>query len=171
LFEPDFIAIPFAKLADTVYNVYIVDKGGNMSKSVVISSRLAPEQGRRLARKAKQMGRSPSEASALLIEEGLRRDEFAFLDFRDSPVGRQAYLQGSTLAVWEVVWIARGYHENIEKTAAHLRIPPLKIRAALNYAKAFHDEIDDAIAEHEAGDFTSLSQMLPQARVFPPEKK
>jgi len=42
-----------------------------------------------------------SDASARLVEEGLRRSEFAFLDFADSPAGRQAYMQGSTLAVWE----------------------------------------------------------------------
>jgi len=58
-----------------------------MSKSIVVSTRLAPQQEKRLQRKARQLGRTPSEASALLIEEGLRRDEFAFIDFRDSPVG------------------------------------------------------------------------------------
>ena len=80
-----------------------------MPKSIVVSTRLAPDQERRLERKARQMGRSSSETSALLIEEGLRRDEFAFLDFRNSPAGREAYIQGSTLAVWEVIWIAGGF--------------------------------------------------------------
>ena len=42
-----------------------------------------------------------------LVEEGLRRSEFAFLDFRDSPAGRQAYIQGSTLAIWEVMLLLR----------------------------------------------------------------
>jgi hypothetical protein len=122
-------------------------------------------------RKAKQMGRSPSETGALLIEEGLRRDEFAFIDFRDSPSGRQAYLQGSTLAVWEVAWIAHGYDDDVGNTAAHLCLSPLKVRAALNYALAFPAEIQGAIKEHQACDFASLCRMLPQAEVFPPPKK
>jgi hypothetical protein len=142
-----------------------------MSRSSIISSRLEPEQARRLVRKAKQIGRSPSETGALLIEEGLRRDEFAFIDFRDSPSGRQAYVQGSTLAVWEVAWIARGYQNSVEKTAAHLEMSPLKVKAALNYAQAFPDEIKDAIQEHESCDFASLSRMLPQAEIFPSPKK
>lgn len=142
-----------------------------MPKTSIISSRLEPGQEARLVRKAKQLGRSASETGALLIEEGLRRDEFAFVDFRDSPAGRQAYLQGSTLAVWEVVWIARGYRNNVEKTASHLRMSPLKVRAALNYAQAFPDEIEPAIKEHQTCDFASLSQLLPQAEVFPPSKK
>lgn len=122
-------------------------------------------------RKAKQLGRSPSETGALLIEEGLRRDEFAFIDFRDSPSGRQAYVQGSTLAVWEVGWIAHGYEEDVGKTAAHLCLSPLKVKAALNYAQVFPDEIQEAIQEHQACDFASLSRMLPQAEIFPPLKK
>jgi uncharacterized protein (DUF433 family) len=142
-----------------------------MPRSSIVSSRLEPEQERRLVRKAKQIGRSASETGALLIEEGLRRDEFAFIDFRDSPAGRQACVQGSTLAVWEVVWIARGYEEDVGKTAAHLGMSPLKVKAALNYAQAFPDEIQEAIQEHESCDFASLSRMLPQAEIFPPPKK
>ena len=142
-----------------------------MSRSSILSSRLEPEQQQRLVRKAKQLGRSPSESGALLIEEGLRRDEFAFIDFRDSPSGRQAYVQGSTLAVWEVAWIARGYEEDVGKTAAHLCLSPLKVKAALNYARVFPDEIQEAIQEHQACDFASLSRMLPQAEIFPPLKK
>jgi uncharacterized protein (DUF433 family) len=137
-----------------------------MPKPTVVNTRLTLDQKTRLERKARQLGRSPSETSALLIEEGLRRDEFAFLDFRTSPAGRQAYIQGSTLAVWEVVWIARGYHNSVEKTASHLRLSPLKVRAALNYAAAFGDEINGAIAEHDASDLTTLSKALPQTEVF-----
>jgi hypothetical protein len=142
-----------------------------MSRSSILSSRLEPEQERRLLRKAKQMGRSPSETGALLIEEGLRRDEFAFIDFRDSPSGRQAYVQGSTLAVWEVAWIARSYKGDAGKIAAHLCLSPLKVKAALNYALSFPDEIQDAIQENQACDFASLSRMLPQAEIFPPPPK
>jgi uncharacterized protein (DUF433 family) len=142
-----------------------------MPRSSIVSSRLEPEQERRLVRKAKQIGRSPSETGALLIEEGLRRDEFAFIDFRNSLAGRQACVQGSTLAVWEVVWIARGYEEDVGKTAAHLCLSPLKVKAALNYAQAFPDEIQEAIQEHESCDFASLSRMLPQAEIFPSPKK
>ena len=141
-----------------------------MPKTSVVSSRLEPAQEQRLARMARQFGRTPSETGALLIEEGLRRAEFAFLDFRDSPVGRQACLQGSTLAVWEVVWIACGYQNDVEKTAAHLELSPLKVQAAFNYARAFPKEIETAIREHEACDFESLSRMAPQAEIFPSQK-
>jgi len=75
--------------------------------SQVVSMRLKEAQMERLRRAARRLGLTPSETSARLVEEALRRNDFAFLDFRDSPVGRQACLQGSSLAVWEVVLVAR----------------------------------------------------------------
>jgi len=132
------------------------------SRSLVLSMRLSVESGRRLKRIAKRHGWTPSDASARLVEEGLRRSEFAFLDFRDSPAGRQAYIQGSTLAVWEVVFLLRSYKGSVQAVAKHLRWPEAKVRAAVNYAEAFPEEIDEAMAENESIDFKALKRMLPQ---------
>src|SRR5215831_8472349 len=83
------------------------------TRSMVLSMRLSKESGKRLKRMANRHGWTPSDASARLVEEGLRRSEFAFLDFRDSPVGRQAYIQGSTLAVWEIMLLVHSYKGNV----------------------------------------------------------
>src|SRR5882724_10037775 len=99
-----------------------------MPKTSVVSSRLEPGQELRLGRMARQLGRTASETGALLIEEGLRRSEFAFIDFRDSPVGRQAFIQGSSLAVWEVVWIVRSYQDDAGRAAGHLEMPLPKVQ-------------------------------------------
>ena len=132
-------------------------------RSMVLSMRLPVESGKRLKRIANRHGWTPSDASARLVEEGLRRSEFAFLDFRDSPAGRQAYIQGSTLAVWEVIFLLRSYNRNVAAVAKHLRWPEAKVRAAVNYAEAFSEEIDEATAENESADFGTLKRMLPQA--------
>ena len=132
-------------------------------RSMVLSMRLPVESGRRLKRIATRHGWTPSDASARLVEEGLRRSEFAFLDFRDSPVGRQAYIQGSTLAVWEVILLLRSYKGSVAAVAKHLRWPEAKVRAAVNYAEAFPEEISEATAENDAVDFETLRRMLPQA--------
>jgi len=132
------------------------------SRSLVLSMRLPVESGRRLKRIAKRHGWTPSDASARLVEEGLRRSEFAFLDFRDSPAGRQAYIQGSTLAVWEVMFLLRSYKGNVQAVAKHLRWPEAKVQAAVNYAEAFPEEIAEATAENESIDFRTLKRMLPQ---------
>ncbi len=132
-------------------------------RSMVFSMRLPVESGRRLKRIASRHGWSDSDASARLVEEGLRRSEFAFLDFRDSAAGRQAYMQGSTLAIWEVILLLRSYKGNTAAVAKHLRWPEAKVQAAASYAEAFPDEIAEAIAENEAADFATLKRMLPQA--------
>ena len=132
--------------------------------------RLPSESGKRLKRMATRHGWTPSDASARLVEEGLRRQEFAFLDFRDSSVGRQAYIQGSTLAVWEVILLVRSYKHDVAAVSQHLRWPEVKVQAALNYAEAFPAEINEAIAENDATDFETLRRMLPQAVSFVSKK-
>jgi len=134
------------------------------TRSVVISMRLPAESGSRLKRMATRHGWTPSDASARLVEEGLRRSEFAFIDFRDSAAGRQAYVQGSTLAVWEVLLLVRSYNEDVAAVAKHLQWPQAKVQAAINYAEAFPEEIEEALSENAATDFDALKRMLPQAR-------
>lgn len=138
--------------------------------SMVLSMRLPVESGKRLKRIASRHGWTPSDASARLIEEGLRRSEFAFIDFRDSPVGRQAYIQGSTLAVWELILLIRSYNGDVPAAGKHLRWPEAKVRAAVNYAEAFPDEIGEALSENDSADFESLKRMLPQAVDFTSRK-
>jgi len=134
--------------------------------STVISMRLPEESGKRLKRLANRHGWTASDASARLVEEGLRRSEFAFIDFRDSAVGRQACLQGSTLAVWEIMLLVRSHKSDLTMVARHLEWPLAKVLAAVNYAEAFPEEIDTALSENDAMDFTALKRMLPQATEF-----
>jgi len=134
--------------------------------STVISMRLPAESGKRLKRMARRHGWTPSDASARLVEEGLRRSEFALIDFRDSWAGRQACIQGSTLAVWEIMLLLRSYRANVTAVAKHLGWPPLKVQAAVHYAEAFPGEINEAMAENDATDFVALKRMLPQAAEF-----
>lgn len=139
------------------------------SPSTVISMRLPAESGRRLKRMANRHGWTPSDASARLVEEGLRRSEFAFIDFRDSPAGRQACIQGSTLAVWEIMLLVKSYKADVAAVAKHLAWPQAKVQAAVHYAEAFPEEIGEALAENGSTGFESLKRMLPQAAEFVPE--
>jgi uncharacterized protein (DUF433 family) len=127
-------------------------------------------RGRRRSGAKPPHGWTPSDTSARLVEEGLRRSEFGFIDFRDSPAGRQACIQGSTLAVWEVMLLVYSYKKSVSAVAGHLKWPEAKVQAAVNYAAAFPEEINAAIAENEATNFETLKRMLPQAIEFVPKK-
>ena len=135
--------------------------------SHVVSMRLQEEQLARLKRYARTLGKTPGETSALLVEEHLRETEFAFVEFRHSPVGRQAYMKGSRLTVWWVIHIARTYFEmHAQKTAEHFQIPEVWVQAAINYYAAFRREIDQAIEDYQATGFDTLKHALPNAQVL-----
>jgi uncharacterized protein (DUF433 family) len=102
----------------------------------------------------------------MLVEEALRMSEHGSIIFRDSPVGRQAYVLGTRVAVWQVVAIVRSYGGDVEAAAHHLEWPTARVQAALTYAAAYPDEIEAAIEDNARYDFGTLSRMLPQARLF-----
>src|SRR5438094_914695 len=145
-----------------------VTLGGWMkqSRTMVLSMRLPVASGKRLKRIANRHGWTPSDASARLVEEGLRRSEFAFIDFRESAAGRQTYIQGSTLAVWEIMLLVQSYKGDVSAVAKHLKWPEAKVLAAVNYAKAFPEEIESALSENAATNLEVLKRMLPQASEF-----
>jgi uncharacterized protein (DUF433 family) len=134
--------------------------------SKVVSMRIADEQAERLQRVARRLGRTASETSALFVEEGLRQAEFGQIEFRNSAVGRQAYVRGTSLAVWGVVSVAREFGLDAEQTATHLQWPLYRVQAALNYATAFPNEIADAIEDNDSYTFEKLRQLLPNAELY-----
>jgi Ribbon-helix-helix protein, copG family len=137
----------------------------------VVSIRLRDEQLERLKRFARRMGKSQSEMGALLIEEGLREAEFAQIEFRDSAVGRQSYLKGSTLAVWEVIMVARDHGMDVARVTRYFQRPVEWVRAALNYYEAYPEEIDQAIEDNRTLGYEKLKRLLPQMELIevPPD--
>ncbi|MBI2954095.1 MAG: transcriptional regulator [Chloroflexi bacterium] len=132
--------------------------------SKVVSLRLKDSQIDSLNRAARRLGRTPSEAASLLLDEALRQRDFAFIEFRDSPVGRQAYLQGTRLAIWQIVSIARDYGGDVAKIATHLSRPPVQIAAALHYATTYPEEIEAGIADNECS-VANLERLIPNLKV------
>ena len=134
--------------------------------SQVVSARLPKETVERLKRFARRLGKTPSETGAMLIEESLRQEEFALIDFRNSPVGRQAYLANSGLAVWEVMMVAQDYNLDVEAVAHHFQKPAVWVMAAFNYAATYPDEIRLAMEDSDAMSVKALSHLLPQTQIL-----
>ncbi|CAN5815393.1 hypothetical protein BH23CYA1_BH23CYA1_12030 [soil metagenome] len=134
--------------------------------SKVVSARLQDGTFQRLSRVARILDKTPSDTVATLVEESLREMEFALIEFRSSPLGRQAFMQGSSLAVWEVIEISQQYQMNEEKVAEHFERSPEWVEAAFNYAEAYPKEIDFAIQDSQAVTLTDLKRRLPNLEVF-----
>ena len=134
--------------------------------SKVVSTRLAEETEARLQRLARRLGKTPSETGAMLIEESLRQSEFAYIEFRNSPVGRQAYMKNSNLAVWQVIMLAQESNNDVTVVANHLHKSVTWVQAAFNYYEAYPDDINLAIEDDLTIDYTSIKRLLPQTELL-----
>ena len=132
--------------------------------SQILSLRVPDAMVDRLDRFARRMGNgmTRTKASVILLEESLREEEFSLVEYRDSPVGRQPYMKGSGLAIWEVIMIAKNRNMKAEKVAEDYPYPVENITAALNYYEAYPEEIDQAIEDNQIS-FETLKRQLPTA--------
>ena len=128
--------------------------------SRVVTLRLPDETAARLQATARRAGRSVSEIGARSIEEWLRQDEFADIEFRGLAGERHACLKGA-LPVWQVVMVAEGYGMDADRTAAYFGWPVHRIRAAFNYYEAYPEEVEDAITENRSATYDQLKRLLP----------
>ncbi len=105
-----------------------------------VSGRVPGRYERLVAKQARAAKTSKSNLVARYVIEKSLETEFPGISFRDSLSGREAYLTGRRVAVWEVLSV---YQEmkSVEKTADHFRWPRVLVKRALAYAKAFPEEI------------------------------
>ena len=108
--------------------------------TVVQSCRIDEDHAALLARQAKRRHLEVSTLSSLYLKEKALEEEYPGIGFRDSLGGREAYVLGHRVAVWEVVEVRRAA-KTVAKTAGHFRWPPALVRCALAYAEAYPTEI------------------------------
>ncbi len=137
--------------------------------SQVVSLRLPDETAKRLKVNARRSGRSLNDAAARSIEEWLRQEEFADIEFRNFNGERHACLK-TALPLWQLIMVAKDYGMDPNKTAAHFRFPLPRIKAAFHYYEVYQQEIDQVIADNNAITFDTLKRLLPQleAIAIPP---
>jgi uncharacterized protein (DUF433 family) len=71
----------------------------------------------------------------------LGRRTFPLIDFRESTVGRVAYVKGTRLAVYWLADAVKRLRGDVKRAAEIWELSPEKIRAALHYAEAYPQEI------------------------------
>ena len=131
----------------------------------VISLRVPDATAERLRIAARRAGRTLNEWGALSLEEWLRQNEFADIEFRNLSGERMACLKG-TLPIWQVILVARSHAMDPKQAATHFGWPAWRIQAALNYYEAFPAEIDQAIEDNHATTEIVLKRLLPQMEVL-----
>jgi uncharacterized protein (DUF433 family) len=106
-----------------------------------VSGRVPARYERLVAKQARAARTSKSDLVARYVIEKSLETEFPGIAFRNALSGREAYLTGHRVAVWEVLGV---YEEtkSIDKTADHFRWPRALVKRALAYAKAFPEEVN-----------------------------
>src|SRR5216110_3236979 len=98
-----------------------------------VSGRVPPRYERLVAKQARAAKTSKSDLVARYVIEKSLETEFPGLSFRDSLSGREAYLTGHRVAVWEVVAV-HDEIKSLDKTAEHFKWPRVLVKRALEYA-------------------------------------
>ena len=123
----------------TLTTVHSVHTLGDMTTAYV-SGRVPARYERLVTKQARAARTTKSDLVARYVIEKSLETEFPGISFRDSLSGREAYLTGHRVAVWEVVSV----HEetkSVERTASHFRWPRVLVKRALAYANAYPVEI------------------------------
>ena len=107
--------------------------------SAYVSGRVPARFERLVAKQARAARTSKSDLVAQYVIEKSLESEFPGISFRNSLSGREAYLTGHRVAVWEVLAV---YEEtkSLDKAAGHFGWPRVLVTRALAYAKAFPEE-------------------------------
>lgn len=111
-----------------------------MARTTVQSCRVDKNNAALLSRQAKRRHLEVSTLSSLYLKEKALEEEYPGVGFRDSIAGREAYILGHRVAIWEVLEVF-GELKTAGKTAEHFRWPPALVRSALAFAKEFAADV------------------------------
>jgi len=105
-----------------------------------VSGRVPPRYERLVVKQAQAAKTSKKQPGRRYVIEKTLETEFPGISFRNSLSGREAYLSGHRVAVWEVLGGIFG-NQVVQKTSQHFRWPSVLVKRALAYAKAFPEKI------------------------------
>lgn len=132
-----------------------------MSATATLSIRVPMETRRWLERFAKRRG-SPGMAATRILEEARRREDFPAVEFRDTPMGRVAFVQGTRVQLGFV------YGQTIadpaitaEKLEESFMWPRWKAAGVLAYIREFGEECRQEWEDLSSCDARALQRSLP----------
>lgn len=102
-------------------------------------------------------------AATRVLEEARRREDFPAVEFRDTPLGRVAYVQGTRVQVAFVYGqILRDASLTSEELADSFSWPRWKAAGVLAYANEFSRECAQEWDDLQSSGLRSLQRGLPQ---------
>jgi uncharacterized protein (DUF433 family) len=119
-----------------------------MARSQPVSLRIPEEARQVILETVRRTGRDFSSVANELLLEGAKMRRIPGVVFADGPAGRRATIAGTGLDVFEVVGTYRAVDNNWDRLRTALDwLTEVQLRAALAYAEAYPEEIDERLRE------------------------
>jgi len=111
-------------------------------RTVHFNARLPKEVSEELRRFADRRRISPSAAASQLLDEALRMDRFPGVSFRFTTIGRQPFVTGTGMLVWELYHVWLDHKKDPRSVLRHYpHLKAAQVAAAAAYAKEYaHEE-------------------------------
>jgi len=133
-----------------------------MSATATLSIRIPQQTRRWLERFAKRRG-SAGMAASRILEEARRREDYPAVEFRDTPLGRVAYVQGTRVQVAFIYGQVQRDPELVAERLSESFLWPLwKSRGVLAYTDEFATECRQEWEDLESAGLPALKRSLPQ---------
>lgn len=133
-----------------------------MASTATLSIRVPLETRRWLERFAKRRG-SAGMAATRILEEARRREDFPAVEFRDTSLGRVAYVQGTRVQMAFVYGqTLRDPGLSADDLATSFAWPRWKAAAVLAYLNEFSQECAQEWEDLESAGLQALQRSLPQ---------
>src|SRR4051812_38254382 len=97
-----------------VHDVYIANM---IQKSTTLGVRLSAKTAGVIKEISASCGRTPSDLLGEYAEEIARQHKFCHIEFRSTPLGRMAYVEGTRTPVWLIADLVRQRNGNIKRVA------------------------------------------------------
>lgn len=130
-----------------------------------ISIEIDDERLKRLRQIARAASQTPDATVDTLIEEGLRLREFPGIHFRDTGIGRQAFVPSLRLPIYFLAELAREVDNDVDKIAEYYNITTDAVAVSLDYIRSYPDEINRAIAANDAVEDELVASLTPDGVV------
>src|SRR6266852_5788126 len=111
-----------------------------------------PEQVRvEIEETARRSRRDFSSVANEMLEEAVKLRRIPGISFADEPTGRVPRVAGTGIEVWEIVHVYRDENDSWDELRESFHwLTERQLRAALAYAEAYPDEINERLKEEDA---------------------
>lgn len=134
-------------------------------KTSVKSVRLDRETVRDIEQIRRRNHRTFSSLAGELLAEAAKMRRCPGILFADGPSGRRARVEGCGVEVWEIIASYQALDQDDRRLSkAYSWLDDRQLLAALGYARAYPDEVEQLIAENKSIDAEAVSRQLPFAR-------